>query len=643
MHIKLDNLIMIIMILLNVSIISVANGEIEIPSHYSLCLIALSDLIIGANNPAATVNEKITLPGLKIPSLLKKQEFPLAISGGEKPPDDGGTYSPKDITPTSKPTIEATPTSAEPETNTPSAMANDASVSSQINDLGGVNFTSITMNYIYLNENLTGDITFDYIFKGQKAQGERPGIDAVNSTLLASTAFVTGLTLPNNEFWVNLNPGQPNLIIDEQLGTTDVGRIMLESDLQMKRDFCNYSNPCANKTGEVFFSILMKKQNELVSECMKKFPGEIESAMNVGFKATTRHWIVPNKIYAYINGSGIYIINSTLNINSVPSSEYSYPVLINQNSSSLSKNCREELNKSAIEYGQYYKEQEERLILPYVVTDVNQDERYEDLRNVYISLALAQWYKENIGSQADIFLDSIDSSNLTALQSLDLWSPTEIWKNYVYSFKNGEFNCTQNKTIYINGQPMIEFSSFSLGGVDFARISDSITLIKGIPLKVQAGVDKAISDGFVNEKNDVLFGMSIRVDQKNRTHATGSSPGSDPYPKPPEPKKEVHAHNAEGENNTDDATDYDEGKTLHRMDETSLQDIDKAGFTCAPCPEGFSGPNEKCECWKLQCPPGSIGPNEKGECWSNETKCPPGYEGPNEKGECWKLVPLSPN
>ncbi len=598
MRIKLNISIISVILLLNLSIIPVVYGE------------------------------SIALPRpLPVPSYLQylQNPFPLAASGNKFPDNDNGTYYNyyRPSTPTSKPTIRSTPTSVEPETNTPNAMANEVSGSAQINDLGGVNFTSITMNYISLNEDLAGNITFDYIFKGQKAKGKRPGIDAANSALLASTAFTTGLTLPNNKFWVNLNPGQPNRIIDEQLGKTDMGRIMLESDFQMKRDFCNYSNPCANETGKVFFDILMKRQNELVSECMKKFPGEIESAMNVGFKATTRHWIVPDKIYAYINGSEIYIINSTLNINSVPFSEYSYPVLMNQNSSSISDDCRDELNRSAIEYGQYYKEQEDRMILPYVVKDVNQDERYEDLRNVCISLALAQWYKENIGSQADTFQDSIDSSNVTALQSIGLWSPTEIWKRYVSSFKKGEFNCTQNQTVYINGQLMIEFSFSSLGGVNFEGISDNMTLIKGIPLKVQASVDSAISKGFVNEENDVLFGISVHVDQVNRTHATGSSSGSGPYPKSPEPNKEVHAHHTGGENNTDNAMDYDEGKTLQRMDETSLLDIGKVGFVCGPCPEGFSGPNEKCE------------------CWSNETKCPPGYEGPNEKGECWKLVPVT--
>src|SRR5205823_2039737 len=53
---------------------------------------------------------------------------------------------------------------------------------------------------------------------------------------LAATAFYTLLAIPDRDLWVNLHPGQPDRIVSASLGQTDVGRIMLEADFQLKRD-----------------------------------------------------------------------------------------------------------------------------------------------------------------------------------------------------------------------------------------------------------------------------------------------------------------------------------------------------------------------------------------------------------------------
>jgi hypothetical protein len=436
------------------------------------------------------------------------------------------------------------------------------------NDHGGVNFTSIKLNYIYVNEDSSGDVNFDLVLKAEKAEGASPGIDVINSTLISEITFMTGLAVPDNKFWVNLNPWEPDRIIDEQLKQSEVGRIMLEADLQMKRDFSNYGNPCANETGKALWDLLDKKHDALVQWCMLKFPGEIKNIDNVQFRPVTRHWIVPDKVYAYTNRTQIYIINATLRINSEPVANHSSFQVYNQDTGTLSKGCREELNKSAKEYGKYYKELEDYMILPYVVADVNRGGKYEDLRNVYVALALAQWYKSRITPHMDIFRDSLDSSNSTALISLRSWSPNEIWDKYVYSFKNHEYKCWRNETTKTATGTLTKSSSCSAGGVDFYSIKAHLVEIKGMPTKVQDQVKRAISDGFISEGKDVLFGNRLHVAKKKETLITGSSSVSSP--KTVKQKQEAPKATAAG----------------------STRNV--------TCPEGWMGPDEKGECWKLQ-------------------------------------------
>lgn len=55
--------------------------------------------------------------------------------------------------------------------------------------------------------------------------------------------FLVGVSLPNESFWVNLRPDSPNNIIDEYLAQTDVGRVLLEADLQLKKDTASLTSP----------------------------------------------------------------------------------------------------------------------------------------------------------------------------------------------------------------------------------------------------------------------------------------------------------------------------------------------------------------------------------------------------------------
>ncbi len=65
-------------------------------------------------------------------------------------------------------------------------------------------------------------------------------IESATKTLL--NYFFTGLTFPNDKFWVNLRPDAEDNIIDNQIAKTDIGRIMLESELQLKKDIPAYTS-----------------------------------------------------------------------------------------------------------------------------------------------------------------------------------------------------------------------------------------------------------------------------------------------------------------------------------------------------------------------------------------------------------------
>jgi hypothetical protein len=460
-------------------------------------------------------------------------------------------------------------------------------------DLGGVNFTSIKLNCISVSTDSSGGVNFDLILKGQKAEGTSPGINIQNATRIGATAFMTGLAVNDNKFWVNLNPWEVGRIIDEELGESEIGRVMLEADLQMKRDFSNYGNPCVNETGKALWSLLDKKREDLVQRCMNKFPGEIKEASNIILKPVQRHWIVPDKAYAYSNGSLIYIINASLTINSEPVTDHSSFQVKNQDIGTLSRGCIEELNRSAQDYAEYCKNLEERMIQPYVVADINTNEKYEDLREVYAALALAQWYKSTVTPHTDIFRDRLDSSSSAILKSQNPWHPKDVWDKYVYSFRNGEYKCWENTTTKTAKGTRTKFSLHSAGGVEFEDIRDHFVKIEAIPLEVQDQAKKAITDGFVDSRNEVLFGYRLHVNQKKEAQITNTSRES----------------SIESQNSNQGIEDHlKENRTVNA---TSLISKKSQNPSCESLSAAKVGGNAR----RITCPDGWMGPDENGECW----------------------------
>ena len=77
--------------------------------------------------------------------------------------------------------------------------------------------------------------------KGTLKNPQADELDTTTKDLL--TYFFTGIALPHDTFWVNLRPDAPDNIIDPLLAQTDVGRILLESDLQLKKDTASFTSP----------------------------------------------------------------------------------------------------------------------------------------------------------------------------------------------------------------------------------------------------------------------------------------------------------------------------------------------------------------------------------------------------------------
>ena len=334
------------------------------------------------------------------------------------------------------------------------------------------------------------------------------------------TYFKIGLTLTNEKFWVNLRPDYADQIIDPELEKTDLGKVLLEADLQLKKDTSSLTSPQARE-GKTYWDKLYKKA------------GELFGTENITIPTLTRPWIVPGEIIlresadSANNASGAYIYkanlkvmleedylkNSTNSINSNNATNYSFT------------------DPRLKELNQYSTQLIRELILPKLTQKVNSSKDYANLRQVYFSLILARWFKETFNSQPtanssqnnDSYIKLIDSHNLINLTSKQAWDKTDYFKAYQKSFQEGEYNLSQ--TLHTpTGQVIRRYMS---GGTTFEAMSKA-----GYTVKEKTVASAIESKGKVLLSND-------KLDIQKLTFIHNEEPTQRWLPQPLKPKQKL--------------------------------------------------------------------------------------------------------
>jgi hypothetical protein len=264
-----------------------------------------------------------------------------------------------------------------------------------------------------------------------------------SSTKTLLNYFLVGVTLPNDAFWVNLRPDSEDRIIDAALAQTDVGKIMLEADLQLKKDTAKFTSP-ETLEGREYWNKLYKKAEE------------IYGYENIAIPTLTRPWIVPGEIIVREGNDNAYVYKATLK------------VMLEQDylKDSTAYEFNDARSKALNEYSsQLIRE----LIIPKLTKEVNSSKRYASLKQVYYSLILSRWFKLRFAGKPGTYASLINTKNLTNLTSQNPWSKTEYFKQYQKSFQKGEYNI-QEPVYTPTGQTIRSYFS---GGIEMGTTAVS--------------------------------------------------------------------------------------------------------------------------------------------------------------------------
>lgn len=298
-------------------------------------------------------------------------------------------------------------------------------------DTGGIDLSTVELRYL---ADPGPDKGMRYSVRGTTAP-ETINREAGQANLTqASDAFFVWLSLSTDKFWVNLNPAEPDRIIDPALAATDAGRIMLRADLELKKSVGRFIHP-DTALGAEFWKSLRAGPGQQV--CL-----------------SFRQWIVPAPATVHSDDDSIHILDAPLEVKL--ESEY-------RRDHGQGDPACESTGQDVLDYNErVYR----RLILPQVQKAVDSAPEYADLRRVHLSRVAAAWYRELSSRRVTTYAGYINRGDALAWPAREPWSPRRVFDDYVASYTNGEFNVSQQE----EAGNYILTHTYVYGGVDFSQV-----------------------------------------------------------------------------------------------------------------------------------------------------------------------------
>ncbi|MFZ2385351.1 MAG: hypothetical protein WBE75_04000 [Candidatus Omnitrophota bacterium] len=262
--------------------------------------------------------------------------------------------------------------------------------------------------------------------------------------------FLTGINARVEDLWVNLSLSEPDRTSGASLKGTETGKIMLEADLQLKKDFSELLSPYTTR-GSNFWVRVRMKSRELFGTGQAEIP------------LTIRLWIEPAEIVIKEKGESAFIEKASMKVSCEP--------VVGQGEDSR-----------VLLLGNYVKGLLQPLITGQLSQEVNTSGRYLSLRKVFNSLVLAQWFKQRSASSG-LYNELAGRGILSGLISGSSWSGEDYFRQYR---RLAQKNAVEFSSISFQSTGEVSVNSCFSGGVSFAL--PVLPPAGGPPLPLKTGV-----------------------------------------------------------------------------------------------------------------------------------------------------------
>ncbi len=285
--------------------------------------------------------------------------------------------------------------------------------------------------------------------------GDHARVDEKESSRLIKY-FLTCLTIPEKDLWVNLSPSEPGRIVDKRLGATTVGADMLREDYLLKQLAASMTFP-DREPGKAFWKQVYVR--------IKKKYGDLDLPVDTFSKV----WVVPAKAVVYEQAGKAFIAESRLKV--MLDEDY----LTNKSHVTPDQAHRDDAGKADDVYRTIARE----IIIPELEREVNDGQYFAPLRQIFSALILAIWFKRKLRHN---IMNRVyaDQKKTSGIQTDDRQVSQKVYAQYMLALKKGvydvireDYDTDQQETVarhYFSGGFSFEKAA---GKIDFAQLSSS--------------------------------------------------------------------------------------------------------------------------------------------------------------------------
>jgi len=253
--------------------------------------------------------------------------------------------------------------------------------------------------------------------------------------------FFAALTTPETQMWVNLSPDEPDRIIPDSFGRTEMGRDLLAQDYLLKQLSASLTHPDTD-LGKVFWEKIVEGSRVKglgVSDLIGKI------------------WIMPDEAAVYVNEPNVFVTKSHLKV----MVEEDYVKGLGSGVQGLGKENASDQRLATIR----------ETIIPIIEKEVNEGKTFTNLRQIYNSMILAVWYKQNL-QKSLLSKIYVDQGKTRGVDYSDEGANQKIYQQYVKALHQGVYDFIR-EDYDPQTQEIIPRKYFS-GGVDAAALGKEI-------------------------------------------------------------------------------------------------------------------------------------------------------------------------
>lgn len=211
--------------------------------------------------------------------------------------------------------------------------------------------------------------------------------------------FLVGLTVSEEDLWVNLSPYEEARILPQAISQTELGKDILAQDYILKQLSASLTYPDTD-LGKTYWS-------EISDTNFNKI------------------WIVPETAEVYEKDGLALIKKSKLKV--------------------LSEADYLALSKASEEKIQTEDSDKLKLLLPQISKEVNQGKHFAKLRQVYSALILSTWFKQKV--RDSFYANYINHEKLDGQKLADKSFKDETYSKYLESIKKGVYDLVKKESL----------------------------------------------------------------------------------------------------------------------------------------------------------------------------------------------------